>query len=75
MRIFEEFEGLVAGVEDGHNDLQVPQSVDLDVGDRGHNAQSGSSIGGDGRSDESDESGTEGREHGNVGIQGDWTTA
>ena len=69
MRIFEKFEGFVASVEDGHNDFQVPQSVDLDVGDRSHNAQAGSRTGGGGKSDENNESGTEGGEHGNVGSQ------
>ena len=47
-------------------------SVDLDVGDRGHNGQARSSIGGDGRSNEDDESGTEEREHCNLGGQCGW---
>ena len=30
--IVDEFENLVAGVDDGHCDLHIPQSVDLDIG-------------------------------------------
>jgi len=30
--VIEEFEGLVASVDDGRCDLQVPQSIDIDVG-------------------------------------------
>ena len=68
--IIEKFEGLIASVEDGHRDLQVLQSVDLDVGDRGHDDQAGSGICDDGRSDENDDSGAKGRGHGNVGGGG-----
>ena len=71
-RIVEEFEGLVTGVQDGHCDLQILQSVDLCVGGRGLDGQAGSSISGDCRSDEDNESGTEGREHRNVDSQSGW---
>ena len=58
-RIIKEFEGLIAGVDNGRGDLQVLQSVDLDLGGRGLDSQTGSSIDGNCRSDEGDESGTE----------------
>ena len=67
--IIEKFEGLIASVEDGHRDLQVLQSIDLDVGDRGHDGQAGSGICDDGRSDENDDSDMGGRGHDNLG---DW---
>ena len=70
--IVDEFEDLVAGVDDGHGNLQVPQSVDLDIGGRGLDSQAGSSTGGDSRNDEDGEDGVEEREHCNMGSQGDW---
>ena len=70
--IVEEFKNLVAGVEDGHCDLQVLKSINLDIGGRGLDSQAGSSTGGDGRNDEDSEEGTEGRGHCNVNSQGDW---
>ena len=66
-RIIKKFEGLIASVEDGHRDLQVLQSVDLGIGNRGHDGQAGSSICDDGRSDENNDSGAGVRGHGNVG--------
>ena len=58
--IVEEFEGLVAGVNNGRGDFQVFQTIDFDVRDRGLDGQAGSSTGDDGRSDEGNDSSTEG---------------
>ena len=65
-RIVEKFEDLVASVDDGHGNLQVPQSVDLDIGGRGLDSQAGSSAGDDGRSEEDGEDGAVGRGHCNA---------
>lgn len=71
-RIVEKFKGLVTGVEDGHGNPQVFQSVDLDVGNRGLDGQAGSSADGDHRSDEGDEGGMDG-EHYGVSSEGGWS--
>ena len=62
-RIVKEFEGLVAGVDDGRGDLQVVQSIDLEVFGRGVDGQAGYSRDGDSGSNESNESSTEGGRH------------
>ena len=61
--IVEEFECLVTGVENCCGDLQVLQSVDIDVGGRGLDGQAGGSKDGDRRGDEDDEGSTEGAGH------------
>ena len=71
-RVVEEFEGLVTGISDGRGDLQVLQTIDLDVGDRCLDGQARVSSDGDGRGDESDEGSTERRgEHRGEGSEGD----
>ena len=70
-RIIEEFEGLVAGVDDGRGDFQVLQSIDIDVGGRDLNGQTGVGRDGDHRGDDGDEGSTKGRgEHCDVGREG-----
>ena len=59
--IVEEFESLVAGVGNGRGNLQVFQSIDLDVGDRRLDGQSGGSGDGERTGGESNEGSTEGR--------------
>jgi hypothetical protein len=62
--IVEEFEGLVTGVGYSRGDLQVLQSVNLDIGGRCPDGQAGGSRSGDRRGDEDDEGSTEvRREH------------
>lgn len=57
----EDFEGLATRVDDGGNDLEVRQSIDIDIGGRGLDVQAGGSRGGDRiGGDDSDDS-TEGR--------------
>ena len=59
--VVEKFEGLVTGVGDGRGDLQVLQSIDIDVGGGGLEGQAGGSRDGDRRGDEGDERSTKGR--------------
>jgi len=59
--IVEEFEGLVTGVGDGRGDLQVLQSIDINVGSGGLEGQAGGGGDGNRRGDEGDERSTEGR--------------
>ena len=54
-RIVEEFEGLVTGVDDGRDDPQVLQSVDIGAEGRGPDGQTGGSRDGDRRGYEGDE--------------------
>lgn len=42
-RVVEEFDGLITGIDDGRGDLQVRQSVDIDVGYQGRDRQAGGS--------------------------------
>ena len=70
--IVEKLEGLVAGVEDGRGDLQVLQSFDLDIWDRGLYGQARSSRDDNGRSDKGNENSTEGRGHRTVGSGCGW---
>ena len=69
-RIVKEFEGLVVGVKDGHGNLQVLQSIDLYVWDRGLDAQARCSADSDDRNHEGGENGAEGGGHPNVGSEG-----
>jgi len=55
----EEFEGLIAIVDDGRGNLQVLHSIDVGVGDRGLEVQTRSTRDGDRREDEGDEGSTE----------------
>ena len=59
--ILEEFERLAPIVDDGRGDLQVPQSVDVNVGGRSLDGNSGS-VGDSGGSRDSDRGGDEGNE-------------
>ena len=59
--IVEEFEGLVAGVDDGRGDPQVFQPVDIGVGGRGPDGQAGGGRDGNRRGDEDDERRAKGR--------------
>jgi len=59
--IIEKLEGLVTGVGDGHGDLQVLQSIDIDVGGRGLESQARGSRDDDRRSDEGEKGNKEGR--------------
>jgi hypothetical protein len=62
--IVEEFEGLVTGVGNRRDDLQVPQSIDDGVGGRCLDGQAGGSRSGNCRGDEGDEGSAEvGGEH------------
>jgi len=62
--IVEELEGLVTGVGDGGGDLQVLQSVDIDIGGCGLEGQTGGCRDGDRRGNEGQEGSTKGgREH------------
>ena len=59
--VIEEFEGLVAGVDNGRGDLQVPQSIDFGAGGRCLDSQARGGRDGDYRGDEGDEESREGR--------------
>jgi len=70
--IVEKFEGLVTGIGDGRGDLQVLQSVNVDVGGRGLEGQARGSRDGDRRGDQGDEGSMKGRgEHRGEGNGGD----
>jgi hypothetical protein len=71
-RIVEELEGAVTSVGHGRGDLQVLQSIDVDVGGRGLESQAGCGRDSDHGSDEDDEGIAEGRGHRNAGSEGNW---
>ena len=59
--IVEKLEDLVTGVGDGRGDLQVLQSIDVDVGGRGPESQARGGRDDDRRNDKGEEGSTEGR--------------
>jgi len=61
--IVEKFEGLITGIGDGRGDLQVLQSVNVDVWGRGLEGQAWGSRDGDRKGDQGDEGSPGGREH------------
>ena len=70
-RIVEEFEGTVTGVGDGRCNLQVLQSIDVDVGGRGLEGQARDSGDRGHGGDEGDKGSAEGvREHRNLSGEG-----
>ena len=69
-RVVKEFEGFVTSIGNGCCELQVLQSIDLDVRGRGLNGRTGGGRNGDCRSEDNDEWNIEGREHHSLGSRG-----
>ena len=69
-RVVKKFEGFVTGIGNGCCELQVLQSIDLDVRGRNLNSHTGGGGNGDCRSEDNDEWSMEGREHRSVGSRG-----